>query len=54
MTTSYDGRTSNGDYEAILRTENVKYYFYLKELQIIAKGDNIGAAHNELLRKKMR
>ena len=52
MTTSYDGRTSNGDYEAILRTENGKYYFYLKELQIIAKGDTIGAAHNELLRKK--
>ena len=52
MMTSHDDKASNDDYEAVLVTENNKYYFHIKELQIIASGDTIESAHSELLRKK--
>ena len=43
---------SDTEYEAILKTKGDKHYFYIEELQIIAAGDTIEAAHHELLRKK--
>jgi hypothetical protein len=44
--------TSSGNYEEILSSKNGRYFFHIKELQIIASGDTIESAHNKLLEKK--
>lgn len=52
MTTLQKEMDSGSDYEAVLKTKDNKYYFYIKELQIISTGNTIESAHQELLRKK--
>jgi hypothetical protein len=52
MTTSKKELDSRSNYEAILKTKDNKYYFYIKELQIISTGNTIESAHQELVRKK--
>ena len=40
------------NYDAVLRITDGKYYFYIKELGLVARGDDLGTSYGELVRKR--
>ncbi|MBT5029520.1 MAG: hypothetical protein HOM97_14085 [Nitrospina sp.] len=40
------------DYDIIIRVKKGKYFLYMKELQLLAKGETLEAAYQDLSRKK--
>ncbi|MBT5551169.1 MAG: hypothetical protein HOJ79_11920 [Nitrospina sp.] len=52
MMTQIDQTRSQPDYEATLTVRDNKYFLYIHELQLIAQGDNLDSAYNELNRIK--
>jgi len=49
---SSEKEPENYDFDAVLGKRGGRYYFYISELQVIAEGETVESAYQEMLRKK--